>query len=254
MALTVASRHSSETSLTRMWARSFRFWRDKASAGAMTGLWRPRVGQRGVLVTSLARAVQPPGIGPADQGVGMIPHLSAVLAADIAGYSRMMELDPRDCISRLRAIRHDVIEPASKLYGATLVRYAGDSVLAEFPSVSNAVIFAIEVQRRIPELEKYVPEERQIWLRMGICSGQVFTVDGDLHGTSVNIASRLQVLAAPGEIYLSEAALNQARNELSFRCQSLGTRQLKNIVSPVQVFRIPLEELLRPNTDIQVSR
>jgi class 3 adenylate cyclase len=254
MALTVASRHGSETGLTRMSARSFRFWRDKASAVAMTDLWRSRVGQRGVLFTSLARAVQTPGIGPADQGVGMIPHLSAVLAADIAGYSRMMELDPRDCISRLRAMRRDVIEPAARVHGATLVRYAGDSILAEFPSVSSAVIFAIEVQRRLPELEKYVPEDRQIRLRMGICSGHVFTVDGDLHGTSVNIASRLQVLAAPGEIYLSEAALEQARNELSFRCQSLGTRQLKNIVSPVQVFRIPLEELLRSNTDIQVSR
>ena len=250
MALTVASRHSSETSLTRMWARSFRFWRDKASAVAMTGLWRPRVGQRRVRFTSLPRAVQNLGTGLADQGVDMIPHLSAVLAADIAGYSRMMELDPRDCIFRLKVMRRDLIEPAAKLHRATLVRYAGDSVLAEFPSVSSAVIFAVEIQRRLPEIEKYVPEERRIRIRIGISSGPVFMVDGDLHGTSVNIASRLQALAAPGEIYLSEAALDQAHSNLFFRCQSLGTRQLKNIASPVQIYRIPLEELL-PNTDNQ---
>jgi class 3 adenylate cyclase len=155
-----------------------------------------------------------------------------------------------DCIFRLKVMRRDLIEPAAKLHRATLVRYAGDSVLAEFPSVSSAVIFAVEIQRRLPEIEKYVPEERRIRIRIGISSGPVFMVDGDLHGTSVNIASRLQALAAPGEIYLSEAALDQAHSNLFFRCQSLGTRQLKNIASPVQIYRIPLEELL-PNTDNQ---
>jgi class 3 adenylate cyclase len=105
------------------------------------------------------------------------------------------------------------------------------------------VIFAIEIQRALPELEKHVPDDRRIRLRIGISSGYVFIVDDDLHGTSVNIASRLQALAEPGDIYLSEAALERARGRLAFRCQSLGTRQLKNIAAPVHVFRIRMEEV-----------
>jgi adenylate cyclase len=182
-----------------------------------------------------------------------MPHHSAVLAADVVGYSRMVELNPRDSIFRLRAMRRDLIEPIARAHGVRLVRYAGDSVLAEFPCVPSAVIFAIEVQRGLPELERHVPENRRIRLRIGISSGYIFIVDDDLHGTSVNIASRLQALAAPGDIYLSEAALKQTQGRFAFRCQSLGTRQLKNIEAPVHVFRIPLEEVSLPDADLQDS-
>ena len=236
----------------RMSVRRIRFWRDRAPALTGGRSYRQSIGRRTAFAPSLPQAVQNPGTDPVDQGFALLPHHSAVLAADVVGYSRMVELNPRDSIFRLRTMRHDLIEPVARAHGVRLVRYAGDSVLAEFPCVPSAVIFAIEVQRGLPELEKHVPEDRRIRLRIGISSGYVFIVDDDLHGTSVNIASRLQALAAPGDIYLSEVALKQTQGRLAFRCQSLGKRQLKNIVAPVHVFRIPMEEV-SPDTVLQDS-
>jgi class 3 adenylate cyclase len=184
------------------------------------------------------------GIHNDERDLDVTSHLATVLAADIAGYSRMMELDPRYSILRLQTLRRELIEPVSDDFGATLVRYAGDSIIAEFQCPTVAVNCAIIIQRALLGAETHIPEERQIRLRIGISSGQVFNVDGDLHGTTVNVAARLQALAVPGDIYLSGATFNQAGDKLLSRCEFLGSRQLKNILTPVHVFRVLLEEMV----------
>jgi class 3 adenylate cyclase len=200
------------------------------------------------LSTSLS-PLPKPGTHHGERNLKMTPHLATVVSADIAGYSRLMELDASGSIRKLQALRRDVIEPVSKDCAASLVRYAGDSILAEFPRASVAVVYAVQVQRELRRIEEDVLDERRIQLRIGIDSGYVFNVDGDLHGTSVNIAARLQALAAPGDIYLSEAALDQARSELLFRSEQLGRKHLKNITEPIQVFRILSDKVFRTERD-----
>jgi class 3 adenylate cyclase len=235
-----------ETGPKRTVAPAIWFWRDGATSMATSGPLRESVGGLS------SRCMSPPEVGGsiellgADQTVSsIVPRLSVVLAADVAEYCRLMELDARDIILRLRTMRRELVEPVTKACGASMVRYAGDSILAEFVCVVGAVSCAIAIQRGLPLFEQGIPEERRMRLRIGISAGHVFHVDGDLHGTSVNVAARLQALAEPGDIYLSEAALSQARNQLPLRYQSLGKRQLKNMATPVHIFRIPREEIIK---------
>jgi TolB-like protein/class 3 adenylate cyclase len=165
--------------------------------------------------------------------------LAAILAADVAGYSRMAGADEERTLARLRALRGDLIDPAIAAHHGGVVKRTGDGILIEFRSVVDAVRCAIEVQNGMAERNAGLPPERRIEFRVGIHLGDVIKeVDGDLMGDGVNIAARLEGIAEPGSICLSEDAYRQVRDRLSEAFLDLGDRSLKNIARPVRVYAI----------------
>jgi TolB-like protein/class 3 adenylate cyclase len=165
--------------------------------------------------------------------------LAAILAADVAGYSRMAGADEERTLARLRALRGDLIDPAIAAHHGGVVKRTGDGILIEFRSVVDAVRCAIEVQNGMAERNAGLPPERRIEFRVGIHLGDVIKeADGDLMGDGVNIAARLEGIAEPGSICLSEDAYRQVRDRLSEAFLDLGDRSLKNIARPVRVYAI----------------
>src|SRR5215471_6320578 len=165
--------------------------------------------------------------------------LAAILAADVAGYSRLAAADEERTLARLRALRSDLIDPTIALHHGRVVKRTGDGVLNEFRSVLDAVRCAIEVQNGMTERNAGLPPERRIELRVGIHLGDVVEEsDGDLMGDGVNIAARLESIAKPGAICLSEDAYRQVRARLDLTVNDLGETQLKNIAHPVRVYSL----------------
>jgi TolB-like protein/class 3 adenylate cyclase len=165
--------------------------------------------------------------------------IAAILVADVVGYSRLAEADEEGTLARLRALRGDLIDPAIAAYRGRLVKRTGDGTLIEFRSVVDAVRCAVEVQNRMGERNAGVPEDRRIDFRIGIHLGDVVEEsDGDLMGDGVNIAARLESIAAPGAICLSEQAYWQVRGRLDLTATDLGLTQLKNISQPIQVYSL----------------
>jgi adenylate cyclase len=166
-------------------------------------------------------------------------RLSAILAADVAGYSRLTGYDEEGTLIRLRAIRRDLAEPAIASHGGRLVKTTGDGMLVEFASVVDAVRCAIEVQRMMAQQDRNVSAERQIQFRVGINLGDVVVeADEDLMGDGVNVAARLEGMAEPGSICLSRAAYEQVKGKVDAHFTDMGEQRLKNIADPVRVFRI----------------
>jgi class 3 adenylate cyclase len=174
---------------------------------------------------------------------GIRRQLAAVVASDVAGYSRLIELDDLGTVLRIRALRRHLIEPAAAFYHASFVRYVGDACLMAFSGPVNAVQCAVSVQRGLSMLEGGTPDDRRIRLRIGVNVDVVLLVDGDLHGSGVNVAARLETLAEPGDVYVSEAVFNQTRNVLPLAYEALGQHQLKNIAEPVSIYRIARDEI-----------
>jgi adenylate cyclase len=145
--------------------------------------------------------------------------LAAILAADVAGYSRLMGVDEEGTLSRMKAIQREVIEPAIAEHRGRMVKTTGDGFLVEFASVVDAVRCAAAIQRQVIDRDRAQPGTRRVELRMGVNLGDVITDAGDLHGDSVNVAARLEALAEPGTICLSSAAYEQVRDrvDLVFR-------------------------------------
>jgi adenylate cyclase len=165
--------------------------------------------------------------------------LAAILAADIVGYSRLAGADEDRILARLRALRSDVIDPTIAVHHGRVVKRTGDGALVEFRSVVDAVRCAIEVQTAMLERNAGVPSERRIEFRIGIHIGDVVEEsDGDLMGDGVNIASRLEGVAAPGAICLSEDAYRQVRSRLDLLVSDLGQTQLKNIAEPIRIYSL----------------
>jgi adenylate cyclase len=165
--------------------------------------------------------------------------LAAILAADVAGYSKLAAADEERTLARLRALRSDLFDPTIALHHGRVVKRTGDGVLIEFRSVVNAVRCAIEVQTAMAERNAGLPPERRIELRVGIHLGDVVEEgDGDLMGDGVNIAARLEGIAKPGAICLSEQAYWQVKSRLDLAVSDLGTTQLKNIAEPVHVYSV----------------
>ena len=165
--------------------------------------------------------------------------LAAILAADVAGYSRMAGADEERTLARLRALRGDLIDPTIAAHHGRVVKRTGDGLLVEFRSVVDAVRCAIEVQNGMAERNAGLPSERRIVFRIGVHLGDVIEeADGDLMGDGVNIAARLEGIAAPGGIFLSEDAYRQVRDRLSERFVDLGDQTLKNIARPMRVYAI----------------
>jgi adenylate cyclase len=166
--------------------------------------------------------------------------LAAILAADIAGYSRLMGADEAGTLARLKEYRRELIDPKNKQYHGRVVKTTGDGILVEFPSVVDAISCSIEVQQGMRERNDNIPAEKRIEFRIGINLGDVIVEGRDLYGDGVNIAARLEGLAEPGGICISQTVLNHARGKVEFEFEDLGEQVLKNIVQPVRVHRLLL--------------
>ncbi len=165
--------------------------------------------------------------------------IAAILVADIVGYSRLAGADEERTLARLRGLRSDLIDPAIDAHHGRIVKRTGDSSLIEFRSVVDAVRCAIEVQNGLIERNAGLPPERRIEFRVGIHLGDVVEEsDGDLMGDGVNIAARIESIAAPGAICLSEQAYWQVKGRLDLAAADLGPTQLKNIVEPIRVYAL----------------
>jgi adenylate cyclase len=165
--------------------------------------------------------------------------LAAILAADVVGYSRLASADEDRILARLRTLRSDLIDPTIAVHHGKVVKRTGDGILVEFRSVVDAVRCAIEIQNGMVERNVGVPPERRIEFRVGIHLGDVVQEgDGDLMGDGVNIAARLEGVAKPGTIYLSEDAYRQVKSRLDMAVSDLGAQNLKNIAEPVRVYSL----------------
>ena len=165
--------------------------------------------------------------------------LAAILVSDVVGYSRLAGADEDRILARLRALRSDLIDPIIAVHNGRVVKRTGDGAIVEFRSVVDAVRCAIEVQNGMVERNAGLPPERRIQFRIGIHLGDVVEEsDGDLMGDGVNIAARLQGIAKPGAICLSEDAYRQVKSRLDLAVSDLGPTQLKNIAEPVRVYAL----------------
>ena len=171
--------------------------------------------------------------------MGETRKLAAILVADVVGYSRLAAADEDRTLARLRGLRSDLIDPAVAAHHGRIVKRTGDGLIAEFRSVVDAVRCAIEVQNGMIERNAGVPAERRIEFRVGVHLGDVVEeADGDLMGDGVNIAARLEGIAKPGAICLSEQAYWQVKGRLDLAVTDLGPTQLKNIAEPIRVYSL----------------
>jgi adenylate cyclase len=176
--------------------------------------------------------------------------LAAIVAADVAGYSKLAGADEERTLARLRALRSDLFDPTIALHHGRFVKRTGDGVLIEFRSVVDAVRCAIEVQNGMIEPNAGLPPARRIEFRVGIHVGDVVEEgDGDLMGDGVNIAARLEGIADPGSICLSEDAYRQVRDRVKDEFVDLGEKDLKNIARPVHTYRVALGESRRAEAE-----
>jgi class 3 adenylate cyclase len=165
-------------------------------------------------------------------------RLAAVLAADVAGYSRLMGEDEEVTHADLTALRREVSDPKVTEHRGRIVKTTGDGLLVEFASVVDAVRFAVELQCEMARRNADVPQARRIELRIGINLGDIIIDADDIYGDGVNVAARLEALAEPGGICVSKVVRDQVRDKVDFGFEDLGEQQVKNIARPVHVYRI----------------
>jgi adenylate cyclase len=171
-------------------------------------------------------------------GTGAERQLTAILAADVVGYSRLVENDEEGTLTQWKAHWHALIQPKIKEFHGRIVRVVGDGVLVEFASVVDAVRGAVEMQRGMALRNAEVPHDKRIEFRMGINFGELIIDGGDLWGDAVNIAARLEALAEPGGICVSGRVQEDVKGKLDVAFEDAGEQQLKNIARPVRVYRI----------------
>jgi adenylate cyclase len=180
--------------------------------------------------------------------------LAAILAADVVGFSRLTGADEDRTLARLRTLRSDLIDPTVAVHGGRIVKRTGDGAIIEFRSVVDAVRCAIEIQSAMVERNFGLPEDRRIEFRVGIHLGDVVEEsDGDLMGDGVNIAARLEGVAAPGDICLSEDAYRQVRARLDLAISDLGETTLKNIAEPMHIYSVHVGGTSRPRPAAQAA-
>ena len=165
-------------------------------------------------------------------------RLAAVLAADVAGYTRLMHADEEGTINTWWSYRHDIVDPIIKEYSGRIVKLTGDGFLAEFISATNAVLAAYAIQKSIEPRVKDIAEEKRMWFRMGVNLGDIFWDDEDIYGDDVNIAARLEGLADPGSILISRAVFDNVKRIAQLTFENHGEHVLKNISEPVQAYRV----------------
>src|SRR5882724_3978526 len=165
-------------------------------------------------------------------------RLAAILAADVVGYSRLMEQNEAGTLAALKERRKGILQPLVAGYGGRVVKIMGDGALVEFASAVNAVACAIELQKHMASANFSLPDDRHIVLRIGINLGDVIVEGSDLYGDGVNIAARLESTAEPGGILISGTAYDYVKNKVEAGFEDLGAQTLKNIAEPVRVYRV----------------
>lgn len=166
-------------------------------------------------------------------------RLAAILAADIAGYSRLMHADEPATVRDLKA-HQSVVLPLIGRHGGRIIDVAGDGIMAEFPSVIGATECAVEIQTVMARRNEGVPESRRMRFRIGINLGDVIHDDTRIYGDGINIAARLEALAEPGGVLVSSSVYDQVRGKLPFSFEDVGERQVKNIERPVRMYRVQM--------------
>jgi len=165
-------------------------------------------------------------------------RLAAILAADVAGYSRLMGADEEGTLERLKALRRELLDPTIAQHRGRIVKTTGDGLLVEFASVVDAVRCAVEVQQAMPERNSGIGADNRIELRIGINLGDVIVEGDDLYGDGANIAARIEALADAGGVFVSNTVYDQVRDRLPFSFEDLGEQQVKNIARPVRVYAL----------------
>src|SRR5437867_6288150 len=168
----------------------------------------------------------------------VVRRLAAILAADVAGYSRLIEADEEGTLSRLKVLRAEIIDPKIAHHKGRIVKTSGDGLLVEFASVVDALRCAAEVQTALAESNAPLPRDRRIEFRIGINVGDIVVEDGDIFGDGVNVAARLEGLAEPGGICVSARVQEDAAGRLDLTFDDMGEQALKNIARPVRVYRV----------------
>ncbi len=169
-------------------------------------------------------------------------RLTAILAADVVGYSRLMGADEEGTLAALKVLRREVADPKIKEHRGRIVNTTGDGLLSEFASVVDAVRCAVEMQREMAARNAGVPAEQRIDFRIGVNLGDIIIDENDIFGDGVNIAARLEALAEPGGICVSRVVRDQVRDKLAIPFEDMGEQQVKNIARPVRAYRILLAE------------
>src|SRR6516165_7129186 len=171
-------------------------------------------------------------------GERMERRLAAIFASDIVGYSRLMGADEEGTLARFNTHRREFLEPKIAEHRGRIVKRTGDGILIEFASAVDAVRCAVEIQNGMIERNSLEPQDKRIEVRIGIHVGDIIIEDDDIFGDGVNIAARLEGLAEPGGVLVSQTVHDQVRDRLGFEFEDLGERELKNIARPVHVFRL----------------
>jgi adenylate cyclase len=180
--------------------------------------------------------------------------LAAILAADVVGYSRLAGTDEDRTLARLRSLRSDLVDPTIAVHNGRVVKRTGDGLIAEFRSVVDALRCALEIQNAMPERNAGLPEDRRIEFRIGVHLGDVVEEsDGDLMGDGVNIAARLEGVAEPGAICLSEDAYRLVKGRLDLQARDLGAIELKNIAEPLRIYALDVGPAARTRPDEPVD-
>jgi adenylate cyclase len=169
-------------------------------------------------------------------------RLAAVLAADVASYSRLMGVDEEGTLARLKAVRKALVDPTIANYRGRIVKTTGDGMLVEFASAVDAVRGAVEVQRGMAEQNAALPQDKRIEFRIGIHVGDIIIDDNDIFGDGVNVAARLEGIAEPGGVCMSNDAYRQVRGKVDIVCDDMGPQHLKNIAEPMQAWRVGLTD------------
>jgi adenylate cyclase len=175
-------------------------------------------------------------------------RLAAVLAADVASYSRLMGADEDTTMKQWWSHRREIIDPLVGVHGGRIVKLTGDGFLAEFASAMNAVSCALEMQGKIGSRRDDYPDDKRVEFRMGVNLGDIMSDEEDIYGDGVNIAARIEALADPGGVFISGSVYEQIRSKPDFSCDSLGEHDLKNISDPVRVYRVQTASADAPAT------
>jgi adenylate cyclase len=175
-------------------------------------------------------------------------RLAAILAADVAGYSRLMGTNEEGTLRQLKAHRKELVDPKITEHRGHIVKTTGDGMLVEFVSVVDAVRCAVDIQRGMVERNAEVPADKRIEFRVGINVGDIISDDNDIYGDGVNVAARLEALAEPNGICVSRNVHDQVRDKLSFGFEDMGEQTIKNIARPIGVHRVSLAESVPPAT------
>src|SRR5690242_19216596 len=165
-------------------------------------------------------------------------RLAAILAADVAGYSRLMGADEEGTLAALKELRRELADPKIKEHRGRIVKTTGDGLLVEFASVVDAVRSAVEVQQGMAGRNAEIPADKRIEFRFGIHQGDIIIDDGGIFGDGVNLAARLEGLAEPGGICVSGVVRDEVRDKLDFTFDNMGEQSLKNIARPMRVFAV----------------